>query len=92
MIYDIVLKRTMTKQVFIEADSEEEALDKVDQIFPDDIPLDDWNNDYINLDEDDIREFQNLKDARDFYDNGDDIPAYRVIAGQLFEIEEEDNG
>ena len=57
MIYDIVLKRTMTKLVFIEADSEEGALDKVDQIFPDDIPLDDWNNDYINLDEDDIRNY-----------------------------------
>lgn len=89
MIYDIILVRTMTKQVFIEADSEKEALDKVDQIFPDDIPLDDWNNDNINPNEDDIREFRNLKDARDFYDNGDDIPAYRVLAGSLFEIKEE---
>lgn len=88
MIYDIILVRTMTKQVFIEADSEEEALDKVDQIFPDDIPLDDWINDNINPNEDDIREFRNLKDARDFYDNGDDIPAYRVLAGSLFEIKE----
>ena len=92
MIYDIVLVRTMTKQVFIESDSEEEALDKIDQIFSDDIPLDDWNNDNINPNEDDIREFQNLRDAREFYDNGGDIPAYRVIAGQLFEIEEETNG
>lgn len=89
MIFDIILVRTMTKQVFIEADSEEEALDKVDQIFPDDIPLWDWNNDNINPNEDDIREFQNLKDAREFYDNGDDVPAYRVLAGSLFEIKEE---
>lgn len=89
MIYDIILVRTMTKQVFIEAGSEEEALDKVDQIFPDDIPLDDWTNDNINPNEDDIREFRNLKDAREFYDNGDDIPAYRVLAGSLFEIKEE---
>lgn len=88
MIYDMILVRTMTKQVFIEADSEEEALDKVDQIFPDDIPLWDWNNDNINPNEDDIREFRNLKDAREFYDNGDDIPAYRVLAGSLFEIKE----
>lgn len=89
MIYDIILVRTMTKQVFIEAGSEEEALDKVDQIFPDDIPLDDWTNDNINPNEDDIREFRNLKDAREFYDNGDDIPAYRVLAGSLYEIEED---
>lgn len=88
MIYDMILVRTMTKQVFIEADSEEEALDKVDQIFPDDIPLWNWNNDNINPNEDDIREFRNLKDAREFYDNGDDIPAYRVLAGSLFEIKE----
>lgn len=90
MIYDIILKRTMTKQVFIEADSEEEALDKVDQIDPYDIPLDDWNNDNINPAEDDIREFRNLEDAREFYDNGDDIPAFKVIAGILFEIKEDE--
>lgn len=89
MIYDIVLKRTMTKQIFIEADSEEEALSKADQIFPDDIPLDDWNNDYIDLDEDDVREFPTLKEARDFYDNANDITAYRVLAGSLYEIKEE---
>ena len=90
MIYDIVLTRTMTKQIFVEADSEEDALSKADQIFPDDIPLDDWNNDHINMDEDDIREFPTLKEARDFYDNGNDIPAYRILAGQLFEIKEEE--
>ena len=87
MIYDIVLERTMTKQMFIEADSEEEALRKADQIDPDDI--EDWNSDYTEPDEKDVMEFTTLKEARDFYSNGDDIPAYRIIAGQLYEIEEE---
>ena len=90
MIYDIVLERNMTKQMFIEADSKEEALRKADQIDPDDI--EDWNNDRTEPDEKNVMEFQNLKDAREFYSNGDDIPAYRVIAGQLFEIKEENNG
>ena len=89
MIYDIVIKRMMLKQIFVEADSKEEALDKVDQISPADIPLANWNNDCIDPIEDDVREFRNLKDAREFYDNGDDIPAYRVLAGSLFEIKEE---
>ena len=89
MIYDIVIRRMMLKQIFVEADSKEEALDNVDQISPADIPLADWNNDCIDPIEDDIREFRNLKDAREFYDNGDDIPAYRVLAGQIFKIKEE---
>lgn len=87
MIYDIVLERTMSKQMFIEADSKEEALRKADQIDPDDI--EDWNNDWMEPDEKDVMEFPNLKEARDFYSNGDDIPAYRVLAGSLFEIKEE---
>ncbi len=86
MIYDIVLERTMTKQMFIEADSKEEALRKADQIDPDDI--EDWNNDWTEPDEKDVMEFHDLKEARDFYSNGDDIPAYRVLAGSLFEIKE----
>ena len=90
MIYDIVLERTMTKQMLIEADSKEEALRKADQIDPDDI--EDWDNDWTEPDEKKVMEFPDLKEARDFYSNGDDIPAYRVIAGQLFEIEEEPNG
>lgn len=87
MIYDIVLERTMTKQMFIEADSKKEALRKADQIDPDDI--EDWDNDWTEPDEKNVMEFPDLKEARDFYSNGDDIPAYRVIAGQLFEIEED---
>lgn len=87
MIYDIVLERTMTKQMFIEADSQEEALRKADQIYPDDI--EDWDNDYTEPDEKNVMEFPTLKEARDFYSNGYDIPAYRIIAGQLYEIEEE---
>ena len=90
MIYDIVIKRMMLRQIFVEADSKEEALDKVDQISPADIPLANWNNDCIDPIEDDIREFRNLKDAREFYGNGDDIPAYRVLAGRLFEIKEKE--
>ena len=89
MIYDIVIKRMMLKQIFVEADSKEEALDKVDQISPADIPLANWNNDCIDPIEDDVKEFRDLKEAREFYDNGDDIPAYRVLAGSLFEIKEE---
>ena len=88
MIYDIVLERTMTKQMFIEADSEEEALRKADQIDPDDI--EDWNSDYMEPDEKNVTEFPTLKEARDFYSNGDDIPAYRVLTGSLYEIEEEE--
>lgn len=87
MIYNIVLERTMTKQMFIEADSEEEALRKSDQIDPDDI--EDWNNDYMEPDEQNVMEFPTLKEARDFYSNGDCIPAYRVLAGSLYEIEED---
>lgn len=87
MIYEIVLERTMTKQMFIEADSEEEALRKADQIDPDDI--EDWNNDYMEPDEKNVIAFPTLKEARDFYSNGDDIPAYRVFAGSLYEIEED---
>lgn len=87
MIYDIVLERTMSKQMFIEADSKEEALRKADQIDPDDI--EDWNSDWMEPDEKDVMEFTNLKEARDYYSNGDDIPAYRVLAGSLFEIKEE---
>ncbi len=64
MIYDIVLERTMTKQMFIEADSEEEALRKADQIDPDDI--EDWNSDYMEPDEKNVTEFPTLKEARDF--------------------------
>ena len=87
MIYDIVLERTMSKQMFIEADSKEEALRKADQIDPDDI--EDWNNDWTGPDEKDVMEFSDLKEAREYYSNGNDIPAYRVIAGSLFEIKEE---
>ena len=60
------------------------------QIDPDDI--EDWNNDWTEPDEKNVMEFPDLEEARDFYSNGDDIPAYRVIAGQLFEIKEETNG
>lgn len=88
MIYDIVLERTMTKQMFIEADSKEDALSKADQIDPDDI--EDWNNDWTEPDEGNVMEFPNLKEAREFYSNGDDIPAYRVLAGCLFEIKEKE--
>lgn len=87
MIYDIVLERTMSKQMFIEADSKEEALRKADQIDPDDI--EDWYNDWTEPDEKDVMEFSDLKEAREYYSNGNDIPAYRVIAGSLFEIKEE---
>ena len=48
---------TKNDYLIVEADSEEDALSKADQIFPDDIPLDDWNNDHINMDEDDIRNY-----------------------------------
>lgn len=84
MIYDIAIERKMTKQIFVEADSEEEALAKIDQIDPDDI--EDWDNDYMEPDEGNFLKFPTLKEARDFYSNGDDIPAYRIIAGQLYEI------
>ena len=86
MIYDIVLERTMSKQMFIEADSKEEALRKADQIDPDDI--EDWNNDWTEPDEKDVMEFSDLKEAREYYSNGNDIPAYRILAGILFEIKE----
>ena len=89
MIYDIVLERTMSKQMFIEADSEEDALSKAEQIDPDDI--EDWDNDYTEADDDNVMEFHDLKEARDFYSTGGyDIPAYRVLAGSLFEIKEEE--
>ena len=87
MIYDIVLERTMSKQMFIEADSKEEALRKADQIVPEDI--EDRNNDWTEPDEKDVMEFSDLKEARAYYSNGNDIPVYRVLAGSLFEIKEE---
>ena len=88
MIYDIVFERKMLKQMFIEADSEEDALSKAEQIDPDDI--EDWDGDYTDVNDDNVMEFHDLKEARGFYSTGGyDIPAYRVLAGKLFEIKEE---
>lgn len=74
MIYDIVIKRIKPGDY---------------EISPADIPLANWNNDCIDPIEDDFKEFRDLKEAREFYVNGDDIPASRVLAGSLYEIEED---
>ena len=93
MFYDMTVEIRKTKQIFVEADSEEDAMKLAEYIAEEKESDWDFGGDYVSdeieIDDGDILEFQSLEEARGFYDSGDEIPAYRVIQGKYIEDIEE---
>ena len=90
MFFDITVEIKKTKQFFVEADSEAEAIAKAEEIAEEKESDWDYEGDYlfdeVEIDEDDILEFPSLEEARAYYASGDDIPAYRICGRFIEEI------
>lgn len=91
MFYDLIVEMTecKVKQIFVEADNREDAVNKVQQIAKENGNNWDWDGSVsssFSVNNKEIHEFSSLDDAHGYYASGNEIPAYRVKDGIVEEI------